>query len=200
MGAPPLARDTLQDRTGILDSSQTLRQPSFFSCRSLPHALASPSPPFWGSMQSASKSTASPEDQLATFIAKFTPENQTFIRSVRKALRKRLPTANELVYDNYNFFVIGYGTTDRPSDCLLSLVADHKGVAICFYWGAKLPDPHKILSGGGKQVRFLRIREAADLAHPHAEAVIQAAVDHARASLPAKGKGRLIIRAISKKQ
>ena len=83
MGAPPLSRDTLQGRTGILDSSQTLRQPSFFPCRSLPHALASPSPPFWGSMQSASKSTASPEDQLATFIAKFTPENQTFIRSVR---------------------------------------------------------------------------------------------------------------------
>jgi hypothetical protein len=29
-------------------------------------------------------------------------------------LRQRLPTANELVYDNYNFFVIGYSSTERP--------------------------------------------------------------------------------------
>ena len=28
-----------------------------------------------------------------------------------KALRKRLPAANELVYDNNNFFVIGYSST-----------------------------------------------------------------------------------------
>jgi Domain of unknown function (DU1801) len=149
-------------------------------------------------MQSPSKPT--PEAQLATFIAKFSSENQTFIRSVRKALRKRLPTAHELVYDNYNFFVIGYCTTERPSDALLSLVADHKGVGICFFWGAKLPDPHKILTGGGKQVRFLRLASAADLAQPHAEAVIQAAIDYARAPLSRQGKGKLIIRAISPKQ
>src|SRR6516162_10192868 len=150
--------------------------------------------------KSPTRKSADAASQLKGFIAKFEPKHQRLIRAVRTALRKRLPTANELVYDNYNFFVIGYGTTDRPSDCLLSLVADHKGVAICFYWGAKLPDPHKILSGGGKQVRFIRLREAADLAHPHAEAVIQAAVDHARASLSAKGKGRLNIRAITKKE
>ena len=34
-------------------------------------------------------------------------------------MRKRFPTANELVYDNYNFFVIGYCTTERPSDCVV---------------------------------------------------------------------------------
>jgi hypothetical protein len=141
-----------------------------------------------------------PETQLTSFIAKFSPPNQTFIRSVRKALRKRLPTANELVYDNYNFFVIGYSTTERPSDTLLSIAANHKGVAICFLYGAKLPDPQKILTGGGKQVRFLRIQSAAGLAHPHAEAVIRAAIAQAKAPLPLTGKGKLIIRSISTKQ
>ena len=47
------------------------------------------------------------EAELAGFIDKFTPEMARAIRAVRVALRKRLPTANELVYDNYNFFVIG---------------------------------------------------------------------------------------------
>src|SRR5260370_8943472 len=38
------------------------------------------------------------EEQLASFNDKFDPKYAALIRSVRKALRKRLPTANELVY------------------------------------------------------------------------------------------------------
>ena len=69
------------------------------------------------------------EEQLKTFIAKFDAKNQAFIRAVRRALKKRLPTANELVYDNYNFFVIGYCSTERASDAILSLAADANGMA-----------------------------------------------------------------------
>ena len=60
------------------------------------------------------QSPADAERQLKKFIAKFEPRHQTLIRAVRKALRKRFPTAYELAYDNYNFFVIGYGSTERP--------------------------------------------------------------------------------------
>ena len=61
------------------------------------------------------KRASTPEQQLTGFIEKFDPKNATLIRSVRKVLRARLPTTNELVYDNYNFFVIGYCSTERPS-------------------------------------------------------------------------------------
>jgi hypothetical protein len=69
----------------------------------------------------ASQADATGERQLAGFIKKFDSKNAALIRSVRKVLRERLPTANELVYDNYNFFVIGYSSTERPSDCVLSM-------------------------------------------------------------------------------
>src|SRR3990172_4725853 len=72
-----------------------------------------------------------PEKQLKSFIDKFTPEHQKLIRAVRKALRRRLPAAQELVYDNYNFFVIGYGPTERPSDCLFSMAAASSSSAPC---------------------------------------------------------------------
>jgi hypothetical protein len=39
---------------------------------------------------------ADAEKQLKSFIDKFEPKNQALIRAIRKALRKRLPTANEL--------------------------------------------------------------------------------------------------------
>ena len=55
---------------------------------------------------------------------------------MRRALRKRFPSANEIVYDNYNFFVIGYSPTERPSDTIVSLAAAANGVGLSFYRGA----------------------------------------------------------------
>ena len=143
---------------------------------------------------------ASGEDQLESFIDKFDAKTAALIRSVRKTLRKRLPTADELVYDNYNFFVIGYCSTERPSDCIVSIAAAANGVGLSFYYGASLPDPLKLLLGSGSQNRFIRIESAATLAHPGVEDLIAAAIAQAARPLPASGRGKLIIRSISKKQ
>jgi len=97
-------------------------------------------------------SAESPTKQLASFIAKFDPSVAKLIRSCRLALRKRFPTANELVYDNYDFFVIGFCSTDRASDCIVSLASQAKGVALSFYYGATLPDPDKLLQGSGIRI------------------------------------------------
>lgn len=140
------------------------------------------------------------EKELEAFIDKFDLPNQALIRSVRRALRQRLPAANELVYDNYNFFVIGYCATERPSDCIVSIAAAANGVGLSFYHGADLPDPHKLLLGSGKQNRFIRIESAAMLARPEIEDLISSAAAQAKTALPAEGKGKLIIRSISAKQ
>ena len=62
-------------------------------------------------------------------------------------MRKRLPTANELVYDNYNFFVIGYSPTERPSDSIFSIAARANGVGLCFIYGASAPGSEGATSG-----------------------------------------------------
>jgi hypothetical protein len=140
------------------------------------------------------------EDQLAECIDKFAPEMAKAIRAVRAALRKRLPTANELVYDNYNFFVIGYCPTLRPSDCFTQLVADAHGVRLAFYYGSTLPDPAGILLGSGSQNRFIRLASVRDLREPEVEALIRAAVAQGKAPLPTTGRGTLVIRSVSRKQ
>jgi len=140
------------------------------------------------------------EKQLETFIDKFEPKHQTLIRTVRKALRKRLPTAHELVYDNYNFFVIGYSPTERPTDAILSIAAAANGVGLCFIRGASLPDPHRVLLGSGRQTRFIRIESVNVLASPEVDALIAAAIARGKAPLPGAGKRKLIIRSVSAKQ
>src|SRR3954451_3847165 len=101
-------------------------------------------------------SNITPAKQLDSFIAKFDPAVARLIRATRSALRKRLPTAIEQVYDNYNFLAIGYSTTERTSDCIVSLACAANGVSLSFYHGASLADPDGILQGAGKQNRFVR--------------------------------------------
>ena len=140
------------------------------------------------------------EQLFKSFIDKFEPNNQALIRSVRWALRKRLPTANELVYDNYNFFVIGYCPNERPSDSIFSIAAGANGVGLCFIRGASLPDPHKILLGSGTQTRFIRLESAKTLALPEVEELISVAIAKSKVPLPTGGAGTLVIRSVSKKQ
>jgi hypothetical protein len=145
-------------------------------------------------------SAADPAKQLAGFIAKFEPKMRTLIQAVRRAVRRRLPTANELVWDNYNFFVIGYSATERPSDSILSIAAGASGVGLSFYRGSTLPDPKGILLGEGKQNRFIRLDSAKVLERPEVEALIAAALEQARVPFPKTGRGKLIVRSVSKKQ
>jgi hypothetical protein len=140
------------------------------------------------------------EHQLASFIAKFERKHQAVIRAARKALRKRFPTANELAYDNYNFFVIGYSPTERPSDAIVSLTAAANGIGLCFMHGAGLPDPKGLLLGSGKQTRYIRLESAAALARPDVEALLSAAAAQSREPLRTTGSRRLIIRSVSAKQ
>ena len=141
-----------------------------------------------------------PATQLNAFVAKFDAKDQRVIRAVRSAMRKRLPTAHELVYDNYNFFVIGYSPTERPSDAILSIAARAGSVAVYFLNGAKLPDPTKLLQGAGKRGRFIRVTSAGELTRPAVAALIGAAVAGANVPMPIGRRGKLIIRSVSAKQ
>ncbi len=150
--------------------------------------------------KTVARTSATPEKQVKGFIAKFEPRSQTLIRAVRKTLRKRFPTAYELAYDNYNFFVLGYGPTERPSDCIVSMAAAANGVGLCLIRGASLPDPNKILLGSGKQSRFIRIESVDVLALPEVEALLAAASALSKTPWRTSGRGTLIIRSVSAKQ
>jgi hypothetical protein len=130
----------------------------------------------------------SAEEQLAGFIGKFTPQVAKVIRAARRKMRQRLPGAIELVYDNYNFFVIGYGPNEKPSQAIFSLAAQAKGVALCF------------LRGSGNVVRNVRLKTAATLDRPEVQALMKAALDRAKTPLEPGSAHKLIIRSVSARQ
>ena len=148
----------------------------------------------------ATASEASPSTQLAAFIVRYDPAVAKLARACRAALRKRLPTALELVYDNYQFLAIGYSASERASDCVVSLAISPKGVALSFYYGASLPDPQGILLGSGNQNRFVRLETAATLKVPAVEGLLRAAIVQHKTPLPTTGRGRLLIKSVSATQ
>jgi hypothetical protein len=142
----------------------------------------------------------SPAKRLAAFIAKYDPAIGRLVRSARAVLRRKLPTAVELVYDNYNALVIGFGATERASDAIVSLAVYARGVNLYFIDGALLSDPHHVLKGSGKQGRFIRLEDAAALETSAITALLSAAVQQAHPPLPMTGRSYTVIKSASDKQ
>ena len=134
-----------------------------------------------------------PEGELRSYIDRLDLKNQKLVRSVRAAVRKLFPTANELAYDYKRFCVIAYSPTHRGIDAIVALAARDTGVFLYFSQAPQLPDPKRILQGSGKQARFVQIEAASRLAHPDLKALIAATIDQARIPLPSTGKGSLIV-------
>lgn len=151
----------------------------------------------------AAKSVGSkdtPQAQLRQLIERSDPKDHRLIRAIRSAVRKRLPAANELLYDYKKFFVFGYSPTENGIDSIVALSAREDGVRLYLMNGPKLPDPKKLLRGSSKQTRYILVESARQLAHPDVKALIEAAIDQANVALPSKGRGKLVVKTAATKQ
>lgn len=145
--------------------------------------------------------TKSPRLQLAGFISKYSPEVAREGRSALAKLRRLAPGAVELVYDNFNWLVVGFCPSERASYAVLSLVFTPRWITLCFLQnGPKLPDPDGLLRGSGKRVRNIRLESAKDLDKPAVRSLINEALARASVPIDEGGRGRLVIRSISAKQ
>ena len=73
-----------------------------------------------------------PEARLRAFIGKFDPRNQKLMGSVRAAVRKLFPTANELAYEYNHAVVISYSPSERGIEGIVSLSLLAEGVRLYF--------------------------------------------------------------------
>lgn len=146
------------------------------------------------------KRTESPELQLEKFLAKYTPEMAGLAKAVLIKMRKRLPGAVEMVYDNYNALVIGFCPGERPSDVIFSIAVYPRWVNLFFAHGKGLRDPEKLLRGSGSRVRSIVLNSAGTLDHPAVEDLIAEALERAVVPFDFTRKRKLTIRAVAEKQ
>ena len=142
----------------------------------------------------------SAEAQLASFLAKYTPEIAARAEAILKAMRKRLPHALELVYDNYNALAIGFGPTERTSDAVFSIALYPRWVSLFFLQAKGLDDPDKILKGSGSVAKHIVLAAASDLDSPPVRGMMDQALKKAKIPFDASASRRIIIKSVSVKQ
>ena len=134
-------------------------------------------------------------------IARFDPAIQRVVQQARTKLRKRLPAAVELVYDNYNALAIGFASSERTSDAVFSIAVFPRWVSLFFLQtGAHLTDPKGLLKGSGNQIRHIRLTAAADIDSPDVRGLMKEALALAEVRVARSGKGRMVIKSVSAKQ
>jgi len=150
-------------------------------------------------------SQASAERQLESFLAKYDPEVTAFARRALAKMRRLLPGAVEMVYDNYNWLVVGFSPSERPSEAIFSLVLPPDRVTLCFLQGAGLPDPTRRLEGKGNVVRNIRLYSLGEpdekvLDDPEVQELMNVALHRAKVPMPTGGSRKLIIKSVSAHQ
>ena len=142
-----------------------------------------------GSTQSA-VARRSAEAQLRTLIAKFAPAHLRLIGAMRRWLRKRLPTAHEVVYEYRDFFVISYSPNERGYEGVLGIRASADGVKLYFNRCRELPDPAKLLQGAGSQCRSIDVDSKSTFARPEVARLIDEAIAHNPVPFEPAGRAR----------
>jgi hypothetical protein len=141
----------------------------------------------------------SAEAEVRALIAKLSPAHLRLIGAVRRWLRKRLPTAHELVYEYRDWFVISYSPNEHGYEGVLAIRASADDVKLYFNRGKELPDPAKLLRGSGK-TRSIHLEGASTLARPAVARLIEEAIARNRVPFALTGRGPVVIRSASAKQ
>jgi hypothetical protein len=145
-----------------------------------------------GSTQSA-VARRSAEAELRTLIAEFAPAHLRLVGAMRRWLRKRLPTAHEVVYEYREWVVISYSPNEHGYEGVLGIRASADGVKLFFNRCKELPDPAKLLQGSGGQVRSIDVEGASTLARPEVARLIDEAIAHNPVPFAGAGRGLVVM-------
>lgn len=97
--------------------------------------------------------------------------------ALRELILEEAPDAIESVAKGYAL-AIGFSFTGKPmKDGFCHLVAYKGHVNLGFNRGALLRDPNKVLTGNGKSIRHITIRNQDELERPFVRRYLQAAIE-----------------------
>src|ERR1700743_1126472 len=122
---------------------------------------------------------------LLKFLDPFPTEIQQKALWLRDFVWDMYPTANELIYDNYNALAFGWSPTDKQGHifCSVALYRPAGNIHFGFYWGSELTDPEKKLLGNGKQYRYILVKELNDFPKKYIVNLVKEAYDNSLAKV-----------------
>ena len=112
---------------------------------------------------------------------------------LRKYILELAPESNELLYHTHALTSV-FSISDKLSDafCMLPIYTNHLNLG--FNKGNLLKDPHNLLTGTGKLIRHIDVKQPGDYRNEQVKDLIREAIDFARKDMdkPSKSIGETI--------
>ena len=139
---------------------------------------------------------------LLKFLKPFPEEVQQKALWLREFVWDLYPTANELIYDNYNALAFGWSPTDKVGHtfCSIAVGRTSYNVHFGFYWGSEIGDPEKKLIGEGNQYRYLLVPDVKNFPKAYVKKLIKEAYANSLGKVKDKNQlqqGKTIVKSIS---
>src|ERR1700733_1330096 len=139
---------------------------------------------------------------LLKFITSFGKEIEELVMWLREFVWDLYPTANELIYDNYNAVAFGWSPTDKVGHtfCSIAVGRSSYNVHFGFYWGSELSDPDKILIGEGNQYRYILVKIVKEFPKVYIKKLLKEAFANSLAKVKDKAQimnGEIITKSVS---
>ena len=109
---------------------------------------------------------------IEQILADHTPPVRAIAERLRVLIAATVPEAEERAYGGWH--AIGFVHPD--AGYFGAIFPREEIVKLCFEWGAVLPDPHRILTGNQKRVRYVVIADEHDIAEDAIIELIQTAI------------------------
>ena len=101
------------------------------------------------------------DKDVLEFLSEYPAAVSDLARGLRAIVRAAIPGAREEL--DRPGHVIGYSFGPGYSGLVCTIIPSKKGVKLGLVNGARLPDPHRLLEGPGKQHRYVAFSNPEDL-------------------------------------
>ncbi|HTQ53982.1 MAG TPA: DUF1801 domain-containing protein [Bryobacteraceae bacterium] len=120
-----------------------------------------------------------PDQRLLSYLAPYDPHLSRLALAVREMVLDEAPAAVESLARGYAVSM-AFSFTGKPlKDGFCHVVAYSTHVNLGFNRGAQFADPEQLLSGTGKQIRHITIRNEQELDRPHIRRFLRTAIERA---------------------
>ncbi len=139
---------------------------------------------------------------LLRFLKPFASNMQERALWLRDFVWELYPTANELIYDNYNALALGWSVTDRVGHlfCTIAVGRTSGNIHFGFYWGALIDDTKKLLIGNGNQYRYILVEAVDTFPRTYMRKLMKEAHSHSMSQVKDKSQiiqGKTIVKSVS---
>lgn len=120
------------------------------------------------------------------WLAGLAPDVRAIAKELRAVARKKMPKAQEFIYQD----AIRYSFSESTFDQICYILPQRKGyVNFGFFFGGALRDPEKLLIGEGKRLRHVKVWSVAEAKNPALAKLIAATWVQAPESIASIRKG-----------